>query len=442
MIQDGKIAGRAILLAGPPGTGKTAIAMAIAKSLGPDVPCTMMAGSEVFSLQMSKVEALQQAFRRSIGIRIREETEILEGEVVDIEVSTATAASGASGGTGAHKTGAITLKTTEMEARWDLGAKLIDALAKEKIQVGDVISIDKASGRVAKIGRSFLKQKDFDAMDTSTRYVSCPEGELQKRKEVTHTVSLHEIDVINSRAQGFLDLFAGDTGEIKPEVRDGIDRKVADWREEGKATVLPGVLFIDEVHMLDLECFSFINTALENPLAPVLIMATNRGVSRIRGTEFSSPHGIPTDLLDRLLIIPTEQYSDREMSAILRMRAEEEDVNIEGADDEDEDSDEIRTALRALVLIAQRTSLRYALQLIATSAIRVRKRGDQVVTIADIERSYSLFLDTERSKAHLVEHEKRYLYHSNEDVNAAAAAGDVPMAGEAGDENDALMGAT
>ena len=47
-------------------------------------------------------------------------------------------------------------------------------------------------------------------------------GELQKRKEVVHTVSLHEIDVINSRAQGFLALFAGDTGEIKPEVREQV----------------------------------------------------------------------------------------------------------------------------------------------------------------------------------------------------------------------------
>ena len=35
-------------------------------------------------------------------------------------------------------------------------------------------------------------------------------------------VSLHEIDVINSRQQGFLALFAGDTGEIKPEVREQI----------------------------------------------------------------------------------------------------------------------------------------------------------------------------------------------------------------------------
>lgn len=109
--------------------------------------------------------------------------------------------------------------------------------------------------------------------------VATPDGELQKRKEIVHTVSLHEIDVINSRyvfsndalcgtkanslihhrAQGFLALFSGDIGEIKQEIRDQINTKVAEWREEGKAEIMPGVLFIDEVHMLDIECFSFLN---------------------------------------------------------------------------------------------------------------------------------------------------------------------------------------
>jgi hypothetical protein len=32
--------------------------------------------------------------------------------------------------------------------------------------------------------------------------------------------------VINSRQQGFIALFAGDVGEIKPEIRDQIDQKV------------------------------------------------------------------------------------------------------------------------------------------------------------------------------------------------------------------------
>jgi hypothetical protein len=59
--------------------------------------------------------------------------------------------------------------------------------------------------------------------------------------------------------QGFLALFSGDTGEIRSEVREQIDAKVSEWREEGKAEIVPGVLFIDEVHMLDMECFSYLN---------------------------------------------------------------------------------------------------------------------------------------------------------------------------------------
>ena len=70
MIQEGKIAGRAILLAGKPGSGKTAIAMGIAQALGEDTPFTTIAGSEIFSLEMSKTEALTQAFRRSIGKKL------------------------------------------------------------------------------------------------------------------------------------------------------------------------------------------------------------------------------------------------------------------------------------------------------------------------------------------------------------------------------------
>lgn len=47
--------------------------MAISKSLGRDVPFTAMAGSEIYSLEMSKTEALTQALRKSIGVRIKYE---------------------------------------------------------------------------------------------------------------------------------------------------------------------------------------------------------------------------------------------------------------------------------------------------------------------------------------------------------------------------------
>ena len=47
-------------------------------------------------------------------------------------------------------------------------------------------------------------------MGPDTRLVSCPSGEIQKRVEKKHTVTLHEIDVINSRAKGFMALFSGE----------------------------------------------------------------------------------------------------------------------------------------------------------------------------------------------------------------------------------------
>lgn len=117
MIQEGEIAGRAVLLAGEPGTGKTAIAMGIAQSLGDDTPFTSLAASEIYSLEMSKTEALTQAFRKSIALRIKEESEIICGEVVEIKIERSLTGTG-------DKIGSITLKTTDMETVYELGTKV------------------------------------------------------------------------------------------------------------------------------------------------------------------------------------------------------------------------------------------------------------------------------------------------------------------------------
>ncbi|KAK6923943.1 TIP49, P-loop domain [Dillenia turbinata] len=405
MIKEGKIAGRAVLLAGQPGTGKTAIAMGMAKSLGDSTPFASISASEIFSLEMSKTEALMQAFRKAIGVRIKEETEIIEGEVIEVSIDRPAVAGAAS------KSGKLTLKTTEMETVYDLGVKMIEALGKEKVQSGDVIAIDKASGKITKLGRSFARSRDYDAMGPQTKFVQCPDGELQKRKEVVHIVTLHEIDVINSRTQGFLALFTGDTGEIRAEVREQIDTKVAEWREEGKAEIIPGVLFIDEVHMLDIECFSFLNRALENEMAPILVIATNRGITTIRGTNYKSPHGIPIDLLDRLLIITTQPFSEDEIRKILDIRCQEEGVDM---------SEEAKVLLTK---IGVETTLRYAINLISGSALACHKRKGKIVEMEDISRVYQLFLDVKRSTQYLMEYQSQYMFS------------EVPM-GE-GDEDEA-----
>lgn len=57
----------------------------------------------------------------------REESEIIEGEVVEVVVER-------SAGGGGARTGRLTLKTTDMETNYDMGAKMIDSLLKEKVR--------------------------------------------------------------------------------------------------------------------------------------------------------------------------------------------------------------------------------------------------------------------------------------------------------------------
>ncbi len=117
--------------------------------------------------------------------------------------------------------------------------------------------------------------------------------------------------------------------EITEKLRKEINKVVNKYIDHGIAELVPGVLFIDEVHMLDIECFTYLNKALESNLAPIVVFATNRGKCTIRGTELKSPHGIPVDLLDRLLIIKTLPYSVNEIVTILAIRCSTEGLEIE-----------------------------------------------------------------------------------------------------------------
>ncbi|KAG8061562.1 hypothetical protein GUJ93_ZPchr0003g18101 [Zizania palustris] len=89
----------------------------------------------------------------------------------------------------------------DMETMYELGSKMIDALGKEKekVQSRNVVTLDKASGKVTKLGRSIGRSWDYNVVGPHTKFVKCPNRELQKRKEFMHCITLREIDVINSR---------------------------------------------------------------------------------------------------------------------------------------------------------------------------------------------------------------------------------------------------
>merc|ERR1719421_1825357 len=117
--------------------------------------------------------------------------------------------------------------------------------------------------------------------------------------------------------------------EVTEKLRTEINKVVNRYIDQGIAELVPGVLFIDEVHMLDIECFTYLNRVLESTLSPIIVFATNRGICKIRGTEIVSPHGMPVDLLDRLVIVRTLPYSVEEIAKVVMIRVETEKIAVD-----------------------------------------------------------------------------------------------------------------
>ena len=391
MVFDGSGLRRALLLAGAPGTGKTALALAVAQELGPKVPFCPMVGSEVYSSEVKKTEILMENFRRAIGLRIKENKEVYEGEVTEITPEEKENPLGGYGRTISHVL--LGLKTTKGAKQLRLDPSIYEQMQKEKVAIGDVIYVEGSTGAVKRLGRSDAYATEFDL--EAEEYVPLPKGDVHKKKEIVQDVSLHDLDVANARPQGGGNDLVSLMGsvlkpkktEITEKLRTEINRVVNRYIDQGVAELVPGVLFIDEVHMLDIECFTYLNRALESSLAPIVIFATNRGVCTIRGTDIVSPHGVPVDLLDRMLILRTMPYSLEEIVQIMSIRAETESLDIE--DD----------AVAALGEIGIRTSLRYAVQMLTPSRILAETNGRDSINLCDVDEVDDLFFDAKASAA-------------------------------------------
>ena len=398
MIREGKMAGRGVLIVGPSGTGKTAIAVGMAKELGEDTPFVAMSGSEIYSSEIKKTELLKQALRKAIGVKFKEKRLVYEGVVKKIRI-----------GMVRHpfnpyvkvpREAELVLETRDDEMALRVGEEIAAQLLQLRVRKGDVIWIDAKTGEVHKVGRACGREEKRRYDIEVVRCIEIPEGPVKKEKEIVYTLTLHQLDLGHAAQEAaVLSLFGVPVSrEVPDEIRRRVDETVKKLLEEGKAELVPGVLFIDDAHMLDIEAFSFLTRALEESVfVPILVLATNRGVTKIRGTDIEAPHGMPLDLLDRLLIIRTRPYKPEEIKEILRIRADEEDIPL------------TEEALELLTKVGSEKSLRYAMQLMEPARIIAEREGRTKVLAEDVERAMKYFVDVKESVKYVQQFEEKFL---------------------------------
>jgi RuvB-like protein 1 len=244
------MSGRGVLLAGGPGTGKTALALAISQELGTRIPFCPITGSEVYSTEVKKTEMLMENFRRAIGLKVRETKEVYEGEVTELTPEEAENPLGGYGKT--ISTLLIGLKSAKGQKKLRLDPSIYEAIQKERVTVGDVVYIEANTGACKRVGRSDAYATEFDL--EAEEYVPIPKGEVHKKKEIVQDVSLHDLDVANARPQGGQDIMSmmgqlmkPKMTEITDKLRGEINKIVSKYIDQGVAELVPGVLFIDEV---------------------------------------------------------------------------------------------------------------------------------------------------------------------------------------------------
>jgi RuvB-like protein 1 (pontin 52) len=269
LIKAKKMAGKAVLLAGGPGTGKTALALAVSQELGTKVPFCAMTGSEVYSAEVKKTEALMENFRRAIGLRVQEKKEVYEGEVAELTPEEAENPLGSYGRTISHLL--ITLRSSRGTKKLRLDPSIYEAIQKERVRVGDVVYIEANTGAVKRVGRSDAFSTEFDL--EAEEYVPVPKGDVHKKKDIVQDVTLHDLDVANARPQGGQDvvsmmgqLMKPRKTEITEKLRGEINKVVNKYIDQGVAELVPGVLFIDEVRKRRPRIHSL--QALTNTLPP------------------------------------------------------------------------------------------------------------------------------------------------------------------------------
>lgn len=344
--------GQTFLIRGPSGCGKTAL---IADLYKEQYLINSISAVELQSFNLSKAEAVTQAVRKSIRLRIKEIIKVIEGEITNLTSSK------------------LSLKTLDMESTFEIGDKMLQEIQKEKIVIGDVVRIIKERGKIIKLGISASKMDSEFIGDILS--VPCPEGEMFKTIEDVQLMTLHDIDCLNNKTHGYLEIYNGETGEISSEVRKEVNKRVKKWILEEKVVLERGLLIIDNVQILHKDYFYLFNNSIEFTFDPVILMIEN----------FTDTLQSSTGLLSSAFVINVDQINDNDLKDVIRAHIETENVDFDS------------NVLDYLNDLALSYGINYAINIIDLCVVKSLKQANTKIALEEVKTLVGLFLDVNRA---------------------------------------------
>mmetsp|Transcript_64198 Transcript_64198/g.157940 ORF Transcript_64198/g.157940 Transcript_64198/m.157940 type:complete len:379 (-) Transcript_64198:2847-3983(-) len=306
------------MLTGSTGAGKTALALGIAKEIGSEIPFCSINSSELSSLDEKDNNIFYEFCRKAIGIKILENNELYEGEVIDIVPNHYEKKN-----KGIDITVSVNLKSLGGSLRLKLHENLSHVFLKKNVQIGDIIQIYPEKNFICIIGRNkkFIAEKNFE----NKKYISLPKGKVYKKKNIVQKITLHDLDFANAPKKKSI---SSDQSGITSKVRNEVDLLILKYIQEKNAELIPGVLFIDEAHALNSKSFFFLTRLIENSFSPIFILATNRVFFSNSSTFLLRK--IPQEFGRKSLSIHVKQECKKELSKIIAAKALNYDICITG----------------------------------------------------------------------------------------------------------------